>query len=105
MTNGELENYGNIELVRFINYANHQKNTKGIFADTIKAISNNISDINPDDINISNNDLAEMLFNDIRKFRENNPFAGYKKNKKFMSALAPNYLINFAEELNQFPTQ
>ena len=42
MTNGELENYGNIELVRFINYANHQKNTKGIFADTIKAISNNI---------------------------------------------------------------
>ena len=101
MTNGELENYGNIELVRFINYANHQKNTKGIFADTIKAISNNISDINPDDINISNNDLAEMLFNDIRKFRENNPFAGYKKDKKFMSALAPNYLINFAEELSK----
>ena len=56
---------------------------------------------NVEDIKISNNDLAEMLFNDVRKFREENPFASYKKDKKFMSALAPNYLINFAEELNK----
>ena len=64
MTNGELENYGNIELVRFINYANHQKNTKGIFADTIKAISNNISDINKY-IEVLTNNIKENSINNV----------------------------------------
>ena len=101
MTEGEKENYGKAVLTRFINTMNHKNGTIGIFSDTIKAISDNNFDINIEDIKISNNDLAEMLFNDVRKFREENPFSGYKKDKKFMSALAPNYLINFAEELNK----
>ena len=79
MTEGEKENYGKSVLTRFINTMNHKSGTIGIFSDTIKAISDNSFDINIEDIKISNNDLAEMLFNDVRKFREENPFSGYKK--------------------------
>lgn len=100
LSSNEKDALGKKELLGFINEVQSSSTYNGIFENTLNDIVDGDGIVRTNNVKMSSANLGEKLLNDLRRYRKENPTAGYEKAVRIEDVLTNDVLISFAEKIS-----